>query len=147
MADIKGISPPTYMYKILLEEGSKPSIEAQRRLNPPMIKVVKKEIHKLLDVGMVYPILDSKWVGSIQVDPKKIGITVVKNANGELVPTRAQNGWQVCIDYRKLNASTRKDLFPLPFIDQMLERLAGRAYFCCLDGYSGFHQILVAPED
>jgi len=109
--------------------------------------VVKKEILKLLDAGMIYPISDSKWVSPVQVVPKKTGITVVKNDEGELVPTRVQNGWRVCIDYRKLNAATRKDHFPLPFIDQMLERLAGRSHYCCLDGFSGFFQVPVAPED
>ncbi|XP_074278601.1 uncharacterized protein LOC141602193 [Silene latifolia] len=70
------------------------------------------------------------------VVPKKSGVTVVENADGVLVPTRVQNGWRVCIDYRRLNAKTRKDHFPLPFIDQMLERLAGKAIYCFLDGYS-----------
>ena len=147
IADIKGLSPSLCMHKILMEEDFKPTREAQRRLNPPMMEVVKKEIMKLLNAGMIYPISDSKWVSPIQVVPKKAGVTVVKNSEGELVPTREQNGWRVCIDYRKLNASTRKDHFPLPFIDQMLERLAGKSHYCCLDGFSGFHQIPVAPED
>ncbi|XP_073318147.1 uncharacterized protein [Primulina huaijiensis] len=56
-------------------------------------------------------------------------------------------GWRVCIDYRKLNDATRKDHFPLPFIDQMLERLAGHEFYCFLDGYSGYNQIMIAPED
>ena len=85
-----------------------------------MMDVVKKEILKLLDVGVIYPISDSKWVSPVQVVSKKSGITVVKNDDNELVPTRVQTGWRVCIDYRKLNASTRKDHFPLSFIDQML---------------------------
>lgn len=72
---------------------------------------------------------------------------MVKNQNNELVPTKIQNGWRVCIDYRKWNSATRKDHFPLPFIDQMLERLAGRLYYCFLDGYSGYFQIAIAPED
>ncbi|CAN6559843.1 unnamed protein product [Malus baccata var. baccata] len=122
LADIRGISPTTCMHRILLEEGTKPSREAQRRLNPPMMEVVKKEIIKLLDCGVIYPISDSHWVSPVQVVPKKSGVTVVKNDENELVPTRIQTGWRVCIDYRKLNATTRKDHFPLPFIDQMLER-------------------------
>ncbi|CAL9007247.1 unnamed protein product [Prunus brigantina] len=121
LADIKGISPTTCMHRILLEEGAKPTREAQRRLNPPMMEVVKKEIIKLLDCGVIYPISDSRWVSPVQVVPKKSGVTVVKNEENELVPTRIQTGWRVCIDYRKLNATTRKDHFPLPFIDQMLE--------------------------
>ncbi|CAN6583764.1 unnamed protein product [Malus baccata var. baccata] len=122
LTDIKGISHTTCMHRILLEEGAKPSREAQRRLNPPMMDVVKKEIIKLLDCGVIYPISDSHWVSPVQVVPKKSGVTVVKNEDNELVPTRIQTGWRVCIDYRKLNAMTRKDHFPLPFIDQMLER-------------------------
>ncbi|XP_070679273.1 uncharacterized protein [Malus domestica] len=147
LADIKGISPTTCMHRILLEEGAKPSREAQRRLNPPMLEVVKKEVIKLLDCGVIYPISDSRWVSPVQVVPKKSGITVVKNEEQELVPTRVVTGWRVCIDYRKLNAATRKDHFPLPFLDQMLDRLAGYKFYCFLDGYSGYNQIVIAPED
>ncbi|CAN6566333.1 unnamed protein product [Malus baccata var. baccata] len=147
LADIKGISPTTCMHHIFLEEGAKPTREAQRRLNPPMMEVVKKEIIKLLDCGVIYPISNSRWVSPIQCVPKKSGVTVVANAENELVPQRIQTGWRVCIDYRKLNATTRKDHFPLPFIDQMLERLAGYAFYCFLDGYSGYNQIVIAPED
>ena len=110
----------------------------QRRLNPPMMEVVKKEVLKLLQTGIIYPISDSKWVSPTQVVPKKGGIIVVENHQGELIPTRVQTWWRVCIDYRKLNAVTRKDHFPLPFIDQMLERLVGRSFYCFLDGYSGY---------
>ena len=117
IVDVKGISPSTCMHRILLEEGAKPSHQPQRRLNPPMIDVVKKEILKILEVGVIYPISDSNWVSPVQVVPKKTGIIVVKNQNDELVPTCVQNGWRVCIDYRKLNVVTRKDHFPLPFID------------------------------
>ncbi|CAN6567578.1 unnamed protein product [Malus baccata var. baccata] len=122
LADIKGISPTTCMHHIFLEEGAKPTREAQRRLNPPMMEVVKKEIIKLLDGGVIYPISDSRWVSPVQCVPKKSGVTVVANAENELVPQRIQTGWRVCIDYRKLNTTMRKDHFPLPFIDQMLER-------------------------
>ena len=79
IADIKGISPSTCMHRILLEEGAKPSRQPQRRLNPTMMDVVKKEILKLLTVGVIYLILDSNWVSLVQVVPKKIGITIVKN--------------------------------------------------------------------
>ncbi|CAN6685847.1 unnamed protein product [Malus baccata var. baccata] len=111
--------------KETVHKGAKPTREAQRRLNPPMMEVVKKEIIKLLDCGVIYPISDSRWVSPVQCVPKKSGVTVVANAENELVPQRIQTGWRVCIDYRKLNTTTRKDHFPLPFIDQMLERLAG----------------------
>ncbi|KAK8928912.1 hypothetical protein KSP39_PZI017560 [Platanthera zijinensis] len=112
-----------------------------------MKEVVMKEIIKWLDAGIIYPISDSKWVSPVHCVPKKGGITIVKNANNELIPTRAVTGWRICIDYRKLNKVTRKDHFPLPFLDQVLDRLAGGQYFCFLDGYSGYNQIMVAPED
>ncbi|CAN6725445.1 unnamed protein product [Malus baccata var. baccata] len=147
LADIKGISPTTCMHHIFLEEGAKPTREAQRRLNPLMMEVVKNEIIKLLDCGVIYPISDSRWVSPIQCVPKKSGLTIVENAENELVPTRIQTGWRVCIDYRKLNATTRKDHFPLPFLDQTLERLAGHSFYCFLDGYSGYNQIVIAPDD
>ncbi|XP_068323218.1 uncharacterized protein, partial [Pyrus communis] len=147
IADIKGISPTMCMHRILLEEGAKSTREPQRRLNPHMKEVVRNEVLKLLDVGIIYPISDSKWVSAIQVVPKKVGITVMKNENKELVPTKPTASWRVCTDYRKLNSSTRKDYFPMPFIDQMLERLAGYSHYCFLDGYSGYNQIAIAPED
>ncbi|KAM1811160.1 hypothetical protein ACFX12_027831 [Malus domestica] len=147
LANIKGISPTTCMHRILLEKGAKPSREAQRRLNPSMMDVVKNEIIKLLDCGVIYPISDSHWVSPFQVVPKKFGVTVVKNEHNELMPTRIQTGWRVCNDYRKLNATTRKDHFPLPFIDQMLERLTGHSFYCFLDGYSGYNQIVITPDD
>jgi hypothetical protein len=145
--DIKGISPSVVMHKIHLEEDAKPSREPQRRLNPAMQEVVRGEVIKLLDASIIYPISDSKWVSPIHVVPKKAGVTVVQNKDGELVPTRVQSGWRVCIDYRKLNTTTRKDHFPLPFIDQMVERLARHEYYCFLDGYSGYNQVPVDPED
>ncbi|XP_062006012.1 uncharacterized protein LOC133723212 [Rosa rugosa] len=147
LADIKGISPTRCVHIILLEEGAKHTVEAQRCLNPPMLEVVKKEVIKLLDCGVIYPISDSSWVSPVQVVPKKSGITVVKNEENELVPQSIVTGHRVCIDYRKLNATTRKDHFPMPFIDQMLERLAGHCFYCFLDGYSGYNQIWIAQED
>ncbi|CAN6453639.1 unnamed protein product [Victoria cruziana] len=122
-----------------------PSRKFQRKLNPALKEVVKKEIIKWLDTGIIYLILDSEWVSPIQMVPKKAGLTVVKNEHGQDVPTRVQTGWRVCIDYRKLNSATCKDHFPLPFLDQVLEKLAGKSYFCFLDGYSGYNQ--VHPDD
>ncbi|KAM7528606.1 hypothetical protein LguiB_032016 [Lonicera macranthoides] len=147
ITDLKGISPSVVMHKIHLEDNSKPSREPQRRLNPVMQEVVRAEVLKLLDAGIIYPISDSEWVSPVQVIPKKSGITVVANEHNELVPSRVQTGWRVCIDYRKLNSMTRKDHFPLPYIDQMLERLAGHAYYCFLDGYSSYNQIPVDQVD
>ncbi|XP_048606235.1 uncharacterized protein LOC125583401 [Brassica napus] len=145
--DIKGLSPSLCMHRIHLEDESMTSIEHQRRLNPNLKDVVKKEILKLLDAGVIYPISDSKWVSPVHVVPKKGGMTVVKNDKDELIPTRTITGHRMCIDYRKLNKASRKDHFPLPFIDQMLERLANHPYYCFLDGYSGFFQIPIHPND
>nr|GEV24876.1 hypothetical protein [Tanacetum cinerariifolium] len=123
ITDIKGIDPRFCTHKILMEEDYKPAMQSQRRVNLKIHKVIKKEVIKLLDAGMIYPISDSPWVSPIHYVPKKGGITVVENKNNELIPTRLVTGWRVCIDYRKLNDATRKDHFPLPFMDQMLERL------------------------
>ena len=112
-----------------------------------MKEVVNKEVLKLLDVGVIYPIAYRKWICPTQVVPKKYEVTVVENENNELIPTRVTSGWRVCIDYRKLNSDTRKDHFPLPFVDQMLERVAGHEFNCFLDGYSGYNQIEIALED
>ncbi|GKD61172.1 hypothetical protein Tco_1298681 [Tanacetum coccineum] len=106
-------------HKILMEDDFKPSVQPQRRVNPNIKEVV----------------------------PKKGGITVVKNEKDELISQRTVTRWRICIDYHKLNNATRKDHFPLPFIDQMLERLAGHEYYCFLDGFSGYFQIPIAPKD
>ncbi|CAM8892752.1 unnamed protein product [Rhodiola kirilowii] len=111
------------------------------------MEIVQKEIQKLLDADVIYPISDSQWVSLVHVVPKKSGITVEEDNEGNMVTTRVKNGWRMCIDYRKLNVVTRKDHFPLPFIDQMLDRLAGKPYFCFLDGFSRYNQIPIAPED
>ena len=79
--------------------------------------------------------------------PKKSGVTTVKSVKGKELSTRLTTGWRVCIDYRRLNEATRKDHFPLPFIDQLLERVSGHPFYCFLDGYSGYFQIEIAPED
>ena len=103
-----------------------------------MQETVHAGIVKLLDNKIIYPISDSQWVSPVHAVPKKSSFTVVKNENKELVQTRLPVKIQVCIDYRKLNAATHKDHFPLPFIDQMLERLACHKYYCFLDSYSGY---------
>ncbi|GJV70877.1 reverse transcriptase domain-containing protein [Tanacetum coccineum] len=147
ISDIKGIDPQFCTHKILMEENAKPVVQHQRRVNPKIHEVIKQEVIKLLDAGLIYPISDSPWVSPVHCVPKKGGITVVKNEENELIPTRLVTGWRVCIDYRKLNDATRKDHFPLPFMDQMLERLAGNEYYCFLDGFSGYFQIPIDPLD
>ncbi|GJZ55569.1 reverse transcriptase domain-containing protein [Tanacetum coccineum] len=130
-----------------MEEDYEPSVQSQRRVNPKIHDVIKKEVEKLLDAGLIYPISDSPWVSPVHCVPKKGGMTVITNEENELIPTRLVTGWRVCIDYRKLNEATRKDHFPLPFMDQMLERLAGNEYYCFLDGFSGYFQIPIDPKD
>ena len=145
--DLKVISPSICMHKIFLNDNEKTYIEHQRRLNPVMKEVVRKEVLKWLNAGFIYAISDSSWVSLVHVIPKKGGFTVIINEKNELIPTRTVTGWRVCVDYRKLNTVTRKDHFPLPFIDQMLDRLAGHPHFCFLDGYYRYNQIAIAPED
>ena len=112
-----------------------------------MKEVVRKKVLKWLNAGFIYAISYSSWVSLVHVVPKKGGFTVIINEENELIPVRTVTGWRVCIDYRKLNSETRKDHFPLPFIYQILDRLAGHPHFCSLDGYSGYNQISIAPED
>jgi len=147
LGGIRGISPTIVQHCIHFEDNVKPYWDRQRRLNPTLQEVVRKEVLKWLNHDIIYLISDSEWVSPVHVVPRKTGITVVKNDRDELIPTRIQSGWRVCIDYRKLNSATKKDHFPLPFLDQMLERLSGRAYYCFLNGYSGYTQVHIAPED
>ena len=99
-----------------------------------MKEVLKNEVIKLLDNGIIYPISDSKWVSPIQVVPKKFGVTMMTNEKNELISTRTITGWRMCIDYKKLNSMTKKDHFPLPFMDQILERVASHGFYYFLDG-------------
>nr|GEU57371.1 reverse transcriptase domain-containing protein [Tanacetum cinerariifolium] len=145
--DIKGIDPEFYTHEILMEDDFEPAVQHQRRVNPKIHDVIKKEVLKLLDAGLIYPISDSPWVSSVHCVPKKGGFIVVKNEENELIPTRLVTGWRVCIDYHKLNEATRKDHFPLPFMDQMLERLTGNEYYFFLDGFSGYFYISIDPKD
>nr|GFB47851.1 reverse transcriptase domain-containing protein [Tanacetum cinerariifolium] len=121
LTDIKGIDPEFCSHKILLEEEHSPKVQSHRRVNPKIHDVIKKEVKKLLDAGLIYPISDSPWVSPIHCVPKKGGMTVIKNDENELVPTR--------------------------LMDQMLERLAGNEYYCFLDGFSGYFQIPIDPKD
>ena len=98
-------------------------------MNPALKRIVKEELQKLLDVGFIYPISDSQWVSPLVMFPKK---------NGK---------WWICVDYRELNKATQKDRFPLPFLDQVLDTLAGKKFFSFLDGFSGYYQIQISPED
>nr|GEV96861.1 reverse transcriptase domain-containing protein [Tanacetum cinerariifolium] len=151
---------PPHLEYAFLESGNKlPVIIAKelgdeeksalikRRVNPKIHDVIKKEVEKLLDAGLIYPISDSPWVILVHCVPKKCGFSVVKNEENELIPTRLITGWWVCIYYHKLNESTRKDHFSLPVMDQMLKRLAGNEFYCFLDGFFGYFQIPIDPRD
>lgn len=98
-------------------------------MNTNLREIVKEELQKVLNVNFIYPISDSQWVSPLVIVPKK---------NGK---------WRVCIEYRELNKATLKDHFPLPFVDQVFDRLARKKYFSFLDGFSGYNQIMIAPED
>nr|GEY22652.1 reverse transcriptase domain-containing protein [Tanacetum cinerariifolium] len=145
--DIKSINPEFCTHKILMKDDFKPVVQHQRMVNPKIHEVIKKEVLKLLNAGLIYPISDSPWVSPVHCVPKKGGFTVVENEENELIPTRLVTRWRVCTDYRKLNDATRKDHFPLQFMDQMLDRLTGNEYYCFLDGFSVYFQIPIDPQD
>ena len=130
-----------------MEKDAKPVIDHQRWLDPKMKEVVRKEILKLLEAGKIYPVADSEWVSPVHCVPKKGGITVVPNDKDELIPQRIITSYKMVIDFRKLNKATKKDHYPLPFIDQMLERLCKHTQYFFLDGYFGFSQIPVSAKD
>ncbi|GJT81315.1 reverse transcriptase domain-containing protein [Tanacetum coccineum] len=130
-----------------MEDDFKPTIQHQRRVNPKIHEVLKAEVIKLINAGLIYLISNSPCVSLVHVVPKKGGMTVITNENNELIPTRLVMGWRVCIDYQKLNDTTRKDHFPLPFMDQMLEHLVENEFYCFLDGFSGYFQIPIDPQD
>nr|GEU61160.1 DNA-directed DNA polymerase [Tanacetum cinerariifolium] len=130
--------PPHLEYAFL--EDFEPTVQNHRRVNPKIHDVIKNEVLKLLDTGLIYLISYSPWVSPVRCVLKNGGFTVLENEENELIPTRLVTGWRVCINYRKLNEATRKDHFPLHFMDQMLERLEENEYYCFLDGFSGTFQ-------
>jgi hypothetical protein len=146
LKDLKGINLSLSTHRIPMEQDHKPIHEHQRWLNNVMQEVVKKEVLKLLKARVIYPVSHSEWVSPVQVALKKGGMTVIHSEKNELIPQRTVTGWRMCIDYWKLNKSSWKDHFPLSFIDEMLEWLANHSFFCYLDGYSGYHQILIHPD-
>ena len=144
---LKGLDPSLCTHRIFLEDESRPVRESQGRLNPRVCEVVKEEILKWLNAEIIYPISDSQWVSPVHVVSKKARVMVTTNKKSKEIQTRLSMKWRVCIDYRKLNSATKKDHFPLPFIDQILDRLAGSNYFCFLDRYSGYNHIAIHPDD
>nr|GEX14463.1 reverse transcriptase domain-containing protein [Tanacetum cinerariifolium] len=136
LSNIKGIDLEFCTHKILMEDDFESAVQHQRRVNSKIHDVIKKEVLKLFDAGLIYPISDSPRGLPRTLCTKKGGFTVVENEENELILTRLVTRWRVCIDYRKLNEATRKDHFPLPFMDQMLEGLARNKYYYFLDGFS-----------
>ena len=134
-------------HRIPIDPASTPSCEPQRRLNNAMREVMKKEVLKLLHAGIIYPVPHSNWVSPVQVVPKKGGMMVIENNKNELIPQWTITRWTMCIDYQKLNVATKKDHFPLSFIEEMLEQLVKQPFFCFLDGYSRYHQIPIHHDD
>ncbi|GJW97095.1 reverse transcriptase domain-containing protein [Tanacetum coccineum] len=135
---------------------TKPSIEEPTELKlkdlPSRLEYAFLEGTDKLPIIISKELKDEEKVALLKVSlihcvPKKGGMTVVENEDNELIPTRLVTGWRICIDYRKLNDATRKDHFPLPFMDQMLERLARKEYYCFLDGFSRYFQIPIDPQD
>nr|GEX30306.1 reverse transcriptase domain-containing protein [Tanacetum cinerariifolium] len=133
-------------YKELHSNAKKTKLDLNND-DTPMSREEEAKFMQTFHTSIIYPISNNPWVNPIHYVPKKVGIKVVTNENDELVPTRTVTGWRVCIDYRKHNEATAKDRFLLPFIDQMLKRLAGNKYFCFLDGFSGYFQIPIGPND
>nr|XP_027124403.1 uncharacterized protein LOC113741122 [Coffea arabica] len=104
-------------------------------------------MHRILLENDCKPVVETQRRLNPNMKEVKGGMTTIMGKNDELIPSRLVVGWRVCIDYRKLNTVTRKDHFPLPFLDQLLERIAGYEFYCFLDGFSGYNQIAIAPED
>ena len=125
-----GIHPNTCIHHIYMDASISPIRKPQRRMNPDLRDIVKEELQKLLNAGFIYPISDSKWVSPLVVVPKKV-----------------TGKWHICVDFWELNKAKIKDYFPFPFIDQVLDTLSDKQYFYFLDRYSGYNQILIAPED
>ncbi|KAL6332918.1 hypothetical protein AAG906_019923 [Vitis piasezkii] len=145
ISNLKGISPLVCTHHIYMEEEAKPIRQPQRRLNPHLQEVVRAEVLKLLQAGIIYPISDNPWVSPTQVVPKKSGFVVQNEKEKNYYTPHFR--LEVCIDYRKLNLVTRKYHFPLPFIDQVLERVSSHPFYCFLDGYSRYFQIEIDVED
>ncbi|GJZ70865.1 reverse transcriptase domain-containing protein [Tanacetum coccineum] len=106
LSDIKGVSPEFCTHKILMEEDYEPSVQSQRRVNPKIHDVIKKEVEKLLDAGLIYPISDSPWVSPVHCVPKKGGMTVITNDENELIPTRLVTDGDIPIDPKDQEKTT-----------------------------------------
>ncbi|KAL3691906.1 hypothetical protein R1sor_005557 [Riccia sorocarpa] len=127
--DMKGVLPEICQHKIKLLPSAKPMVQRPYRMNPNYAETVKKEIKKLKEADFIYLVKEYDWLSPIVIVPKK---------NGKL---------RVCVDYRKLNEFTVKDPYPIPFIDDILDKVAGRETYNFMDGYSGYNQVEISPDD
>jgi hypothetical protein len=132
--DLTGILPKFGEHHIELEENPRPVCQRQYWLNPKYSLMVKEDIDKLLEAGFIYPVNNTEWVSPIVVVPKK------KGPDGTVKI-------RVCQDYRKLNAATKKDYYPLPFMDMILDHVAGNGFYSFLDGFSGYNQVHIRSQD
>nr|GEW12252.1 reverse transcriptase domain-containing protein [Tanacetum cinerariifolium] len=137
------MNPPVVELKALPPHLEYAFLEGDDKLSV----IIAKDLSVEEKTALIMVLKSHKRAIALKLSDIKGGFIVVENEDNELIPTRLVMGWRVCIDYRKLNESTRKDHFPLPFMDQMLERLAGNQYYCFLDGFSGYFQILINPKD
>ena len=124
-----------------------PIVDTQKCVHPRMKDVVRKEVIRLLESGVIYPISDSKWVNPVHSIPKYGGITTIQNDKDEVLPTRTITEYKICVDFRKLNNITIKEHQPLPFMEQIIDRITSNSYYCLLDAYSGFSEIQIHSED
>ncbi|MCO5609287.1 hypothetical protein L7F22_063513 [Adiantum nelumboides] len=127
--DMKGVPPLMVQHTIPLSSTAKPMQQRPYPMNPKYAKIVQEELEKLIKCGVIYPIEHSKWVSPIVIVPKK---------NGKL---------RLCVDLKKVNATTRRDHYPLPYSEHVLERVASKQAYSFLDGYFGYNQIIIALEN
>ncbi len=127
--DLKGIPLELAQHIIELDDTITLAHQAKYKLNPNYVTTIKQDNDKLLTIGFIQSIEESTWLSPIVVMPKK---------NGKL---------KICIDFKKLNAATKKDPYPLPFIDEVLNTIVGYEAYFFLDGYLRYHQISIALED
>ena len=121
------------MHKINLVEDVEPIVDTQKRVHPRMKDVVRKEVIRLLESGVIYPISDSKWVNHVHSIPKHGGITTIQNDKDEVLPSRTITEYKMCVDFRKLNKITIKEHQPLLFMEQIIDRITSNSYYCLLD--------------
>ena len=133
-SDLIGIPSTLGEHQIDLVNRAAPIRQRQYRLNPKYSLMVKEEIDRLLEAGFIYPISNSEWVSPIVVVPKKVG------ADGKVKI-------RVCQDFRKLNTTTKKDYFPLPFTDIILDHVPRLECYSFLDGFSGYNQVFIRAKD